>query len=77
MLVPDQTLDALGLICPLPVLRARKRLSRMAAGEVLEMQADDTAALIDVPHFCQEAGHTLLSSESAGSVHTFVIKKGG
>ncbi|MEO1292007.1 MAG: sulfurtransferase TusA family protein [Pseudomonadota bacterium] len=57
---PDHVLDTSGLKCPLPVLKARKALQTMAAGGVLEMWADDTAALIDVPHFCAEQGHVLL-----------------
>lgn len=55
----DAELDARGLLCPLPVLKARKRLSALAPGQVLRMVADDPAAMIDVPHFCAEAGHAL------------------
>ena len=57
----DEELDAIGLLCPLPVLKARKRLMSMADGAVLLMLADDPAAIIDVPHFCVECGHELLS----------------
>ena len=53
----DEELDAIGLLCPLPVLKARKRLLAMAEGTVLVMRADDPAAIVDVPHFCSEAGH--------------------
>lgn len=56
-------LDARGLLCPLPVLKARKRLMQMEPGEVLEILADDPAAVIDMPHFCNEQGHELLASE--------------
>ncbi|WP_373568007.1 sulfurtransferase TusA family protein [Limimaricola sp. G21655-S1] len=49
--------DARGLICPLPVLKARKILAGMAQGEVLEIICDDPVARIDLPHFCAEAGH--------------------
>jgi len=73
---PDQTLDALGLLCPLPVLKARKRLSGMATGEVLRMIADDPAAIIDVPHFCAEAGHDLVSQAEADGILTFDIRHG-
>ena len=55
---PD--LDVRGLLCPLPVLKARKRLLSMVQGERLTMLADDPAAQIDVPHFCAEAGHLLI-----------------
>ncbi|MGR3758423.1 MAG: sulfurtransferase TusA family protein [Tranquillimonas sp.] len=69
-------LDAVGLLCPLPVLKARKRLLDMAAGEVLRLQSDDPAAVIDVPHFCAEAGHTLLAVEESGPVRHFYLRRG-
>ena len=72
----DHDLDALGLLCPLPVLKARKRLAALASGQVLRMQADDPAAVIDVPHFCAEAGHTLLSQSDADGIQTYLIRKG-
>ena len=56
----ENILDARGLLCPLPVLKLRKRLKTVAAGDVLELWADDPAAVIDVPHFCAEAGHEFL-----------------
>lgn len=68
-------LDAKSLLCPLPVLKARKRLKALEIGDELEMHADDPAAVIDVPHFCAEAGHTLLESHDAGDVQIYVIRK--
>ncbi len=68
-------LDATGLLCPLPVLKARKRLQALAPGERLRMQADDPAAVIDVPHFCAEAGHLLVDSSDADGVQIYVIEK--
>lgn len=72
----DAHLDAIGLLCPLPVLKARKRLEPLGPGQTLHMQADDPAAVVDVPHFCAEAGHELLSSEERNGVLEFVIRKG-
>lgn len=72
----DADLDAVGLLCPLPVLKARKRLEPLAPGQVLRMRADDPAAVIDVPHFCAEQGHALLSADIDGPVHTYLIRKG-
>lgn len=71
----DADLDATGLLCPLPVLKARKRLQALSSGQVLRVQADDPAAVIDVPHFCQEAGHTLARTEDAGAVQLYYIRK--
>lgn len=69
-------LDAIGLLCPLPVLKARKRLHALATGEVLTLMTDDPAAVIDVPHFCAEAGHVLEGHREDGKVITWTIRKG-
>ena len=70
-------LDARGLLCPLPVLKARKRLMSLAPGEVLRVQADDPAALVDFPHFCAEQGHVLIGRhEVAHPEHVYLIRRG-
>uniref|UniRef100_UPI0040480CDF sulfurtransferase TusA family protein n=2 Tax=Yoonia sp. TaxID=2212373 RepID=UPI0040480CDF len=69
-------LDALGLLCPLPVLKARKRLAGLAVGDTLHVAADDPAAVIDMPHFCAQAGHTLVDMTDAGAHQIYVIRKG-
>ncbi|MDP5216475.1 sulfurtransferase TusA family protein [Ruegeria sp. 2205SS24-7] len=71
------TLDALGLLCPLPVLKARKRLKSLPAGATLRILADDPAAVVDVPHFCAEAGHALISQSDEQGHQIYVIRKGG
>jgi len=70
-------LDATGLLCPLPVLKARKRLKSMSDGSILRMLADDPAAIVDVPHFCSEAGHVLLESRDGDGHRVYLIRKGG
>ncbi|EEX10917.1 sulfurtransferase TusA [Ruegeria lacuscaerulensis ITI-1157] len=70
-----ETLDALGLLCPLPVLKARKKLKSMPAGSVLRLLADDPAAVVDVPHFCAEAGHELIAQEDLSEHQVYVIRK--
>ncbi|MEO9827324.1 MAG: sulfurtransferase TusA family protein [Paracoccaceae bacterium] len=70
-----EILDATGLLCPLPVLKAAKRLRGMAPGAVLQIMADDPAAVVDVPHFCAEQGYTLVSNDETDGVQTYVIKK--
>jgi tRNA 2-thiouridine synthesizing protein A len=71
----DIELDARGLLCPLPVLKARKRLLAMKPGAILRLLATDPMAVIDVPNFCREAGHTLLSSEPLDGHHQFRIRR--
>ena len=71
----DADLDAKGLLCPLPVLKARKRLQALASGQVLRILADDPAAVIDVPHFCAEAGHELVETQHVADGHLYFIKK--
>lgn len=71
----DAELDALGLLCPLPVLKARKRLQPLTSGQVLRVLADDPAAVIDMPHFCAEAGHELVSMTDAGAHQVYLLRK--
>ena len=73
----DIELDTIGLLCPLPVLKARKKLMSMKNGEVLLIIADDPASVIDVPHFCVESGHSLLSHEAIDGKIQFLIRKKG
>jgi len=73
----DATLDAIGLLCPLPVLKARKRLQALGPGDVLQILADDPAALIDIPHFCVEAGHAFLDQSEGENHQIYRIRKGG
>ncbi len=68
-------LDARGLLCPLPVLKAAKRLRGLAPGDVLHVLTDDPAAVIDVPHFCNESGHRLIASEERPDGHAFRIER--
>ncbi len=76
MIFMKHELDAIGLLCPLPVLKARKRLQPLAMGDTLEMRADDPAAIVDVPHFCAEAGHELVEMRDDGAAQIYVIRKG-
>ena len=73
----DEDIDALGLLCPLPVLKARKRLKSMDAGQVLRLVADDPAAVVDVPHFCNESGHEFLGQESLDEGTAYFIRRAG
>ncbi len=69
-------LDVIGQQCPLPVLRARKRLLRLAPGALLRVFASDPVARIDMPHFCAEAGHELVEMRDRGTWIEFLIRRG-
>jgi tRNA 2-thiouridine synthesizing protein A len=67
--------DLRGLKCPLPVLKSRKKLATMAAGEELWVETTDQLAVIDIPHMCTEDGHVLIVVEPTGLGHRFHIRK--
>jgi tRNA 2-thiouridine synthesizing protein A len=71
----DDELDATGLLCPLPVLKAAKRMRALPRGATLKVLADDPAAVIDIPHFCAEQGYELLSSKEDQGFQTYLIRK--
>lgn len=71
----DVDLDATGLLCPLPVLKARKRLTALEPGKVLRLRTTDPAAIVDVPHFCTESGHNLLGQTAQGDTHFYFIRR--
>jgi tRNA 2-thiouridine synthesizing protein A len=74
----DRQLDAKGLTCPLPVLKLRKLMKDMMAGQTVEMLATDPGALDDVPHFCEASGCELLETATEdANIYRFVIRKGG
>lgn len=68
-------IDATGLLCPLPVLKLRKRLNALATGQYIEMRADDPAAVVDVPHFCNESGHELISITETDGAQVYLLRK--
>lgn len=71
----DQLLNAEGLNCPLPILRAKKALKGMGSGEVLEIRATDPGSVADFAAFCNQTGNELLSSSTEGDIYKFEIKK--
>ena len=72
----DIEVDCAGMLCPLPVLRARKRLIAMAPGQVLRLRATDKMAAIDLPHFCAESGHGFLGASVEDGVDIYLIRRG-
>lgn len=71
----EAEIDVRGLMCPLPVLKARKRLAAMQPGDTLKVLATDPAAAIDFPHYCSESGNELVSQCEDAGVLVFVIRK--
>lgn len=71
----DHEIDVKGLQCPLPVLKARKRLMSLNYGESLKILATDPATVIDFPHYCAESGNQLVSQYEEAGVLVFIIRK--
>ncbi len=71
----DCELDASGLSCPMPLLKCKQMLNRMAAGEVLLLTATDPGSWRDIHSFADLSQHTLLSAEKAGDTFVYRIKK--
>ncbi len=71
----DQELDASGLNCPLPILRAKKALGTLGAGQVLRIVATDPGSVKDFDAFAKQTGNQLLESGEEGGKFVFLIKK--
>jgi tRNA 2-thiouridine synthesizing protein A len=71
----NQELDASGLNCPLPILRAKKTLGTMASGEVLKIIATDPGSVKDFDAFAKQTGNELLESTEEGGKFLFFIKR--
>jgi tRNA 2-thiouridine synthesizing protein A len=71
----DQELDASGLNCPLPILRAKKTLNGMESGKVLKIIATDPGSVKDFDAFSKQTGNPLLESSEEGGKYIFLIKK--
>ena len=75
-------INATGLLCPLPVLKLRKRMASLKSGSIIKILADDPAAVVDIPHFCNENGHFLLNTREPlqptdnENLREYFIKKG-
>ncbi|TCP42841.1 sulfurtransferase TusA family protein [Rhodovulum marinum] len=75
-MVVSLEIDARGLRCPLPVLKARKALEQLADGGLLRLWADDPVAVVDIPHFCKEAGHEFIAMEDCEEGQLYLIRRG-
>lgn len=71
----DVSIDLTGLKCPLPVLRTKKALSAMEAGQVLMVRTDDPNSADDIPAFAKMSGHELLGLEEVEGGHRFFLRR--
>ena len=71
----DHTLDAKGLNCPLPILKARKALKEVPDGGTLEILATDPGSVADFEAFTRQTGHELMEHSEDGGVYRFLIRK--
>jgi len=72
----DVGLDLRGLACPMPVLKTRKALQRLAPGDRLLVEATDPLAAIDIPHFVSQSGDRLVAEATEDGVYRCVIERG-
>ncbi len=71
----EHFLDATGLKCPIPVLRARKAMKPLSAGDILEIHVTDSSAELDFKNFCETTGHELIAFQEQGEVLIMKIRK--
>jgi tRNA 2-thiouridine synthesizing protein A len=75
MTTPNATLDAKGLSCPLPVVKARLEIDKLASGDVLQVLATDPGSVADFENWTKMSGHELLDSKADDGVFIYLIKK--
>jgi len=71
----DQVLDAKGLNCPLPILKAKKALKSVPAGGTLEILSTDAGSVADFAAFCRTTGNELVEQAEQDGIYTFLIRK--
>ena len=72
----DKLLDARGLLCPMPIVKAGKEMKNLAAGQVLKLLATDRGSIADVPAWAEDSGHELLEWHDEGGTLVFFVRKG-
>ena len=71
----DQTLDCIGLYCPMPIYKTAEKFKELKPGEVLEVVADDKGIKLDMPAWCETTGHEYLGMEEEGTEIKVYVKK--
>ncbi len=72
----DEVLDARGLSCPMPILKTKKMMKKMAAGQILEIQGTDPGTANDLPAFTERSGDEYLGEEAGDGFVSYFVKKG-
>jgi TusA-related sulfurtransferase len=75
MIKEDRVLDARGLLCPMPIVKAGKEIRGMKAGEILKILATDRGAIADFPAWAEDTGHELLEWHDEGGTLVFHVRK--
>lgn len=70
-----QTLDTKGMNCPLPILKTKKAIKGLEAGDTLEVLSTDPGSVKDMEAFCKSTGNKLMDSQDDGGVYTYIIEK--
>lgn len=71
----DQTLDCIGLYCPMPIVKTAQKIKDLTTGDVLEILSDDIGIKLDMPAWCDSTGHEYLGAEEAGKEIKVYVKK--
>ena len=71
----DQSLDCVGLYCPMPIYKTSEKIKELKPGEVLEVVADDKGIKLDMPAWCETTGHEFLGAEEEGNEIKVYVKK--
>tara|TARA_Y100000310_G_C20083161_1_gene534809 strand:+ start:202 stop:432 length:231 start_codon:yes stop_codon:yes gene_type:complete len=71
----DQSLDCMGLYCPMPIVKTAEMIKKLKVGEVLEVKADDKGIMHDMPAWCEATGHEYLGLEEEDSQYRVFVKK--
>ncbi len=72
---PATTVDARGLVCPMPILKAKKGIESVEVGQILELAATDPGSMADFKAWTKTTGHELLEAREAGGVYTYLIRR--
>lgn len=73
----DETLDCVGLYCPMPIVHTAKKIKELKSGQVLEVLSDDEGIKQDMPNWCKTTGNEYLGLEADNGVYRVFVKKKG